>query len=184
MHRITNSPPTHQIFREFSGAENWPESALESPRSSTTQFPVAIVADELSPNKGRSTLALSRCTPEACEQAALHPDKLWITGKVRDVTGIHRTLAADQNQRLPILNVDLLTGVRVPRRVNQSSEEERWSKFLKAFTPSFSLSDAVASSPWNHRKQRNRLAHHFKLVVRVLRVHFRAGMACELLPQV
>ena len=24
-----------QIFREFSGAENWPESVLESPRSST-----------------------------------------------------------------------------------------------------------------------------------------------------
>jgi hypothetical protein len=44
-----------------------------------------MVADELSQNKARSTLALARCFARAAEEAALHRDKLGIARKVTDV---------------------------------------------------------------------------------------------------
>jgi len=81
-----------------------------------TRSPAAIVADELSQNKARSTLALSRYSARAAEEAALHPDKLGIAGKVKDVAGVHKTLWPQENQREEILQIGFLIGKihRVP----------------------------------------------------------------------
>jgi len=62
---------------------------------------------------------------EAAEQAALHQDKLGIAGKVKDVAGVHKTLWPVENQREPIINLDVLIGVNRPRRVTESGEEEQ-----------------------------------------------------------
>src|SRR6516225_5603488 len=84
-----------------------------------TQSPAAIVADELSENKARSTLALSRFSADAAEVAATHPDKLGIAGKVKDVAGVHRTLWPEESARnAPLLQLAILTGAREPRRVD------------------------------------------------------------------
>jgi hypothetical protein len=94
-----------------------------------TQSPAAIVADELSQNKGRSTLALSRYTAQASEQAAEHPDKLGIAGKVKDVAGVHTTLWPPEQNPNPILNLAILTGARVPRRINdQNATDEKQTR--------------------------------------------------------
>ena len=60
-----------------------------------TQSPAAIVADELSQNRNRSTLALSRYAAEASEEAAEHPKKLSISKNVRDVAAVHKTIFPD-----------------------------------------------------------------------------------------
>jgi hypothetical protein len=73
-----------------------------------TQSPAAIVADELSQNKKRSTFALARYSAAAAEQAAEHPDKLEIAGKVKDVAGVHKTLWLQENQGEEILQIGLL----------------------------------------------------------------------------
>jgi len=73
-----------------------------------TQSPAAIVADELSQNKARSTLALSRYSAAAAEQAATHWDKLGIAGKVKDVAGIHKTLWPNESSGEEILQVGIL----------------------------------------------------------------------------
>jgi len=83
-----------------------------------TQSPAAIVADELSQNKARSTLALSRYAAQASEQAAFHPDKLEIAGKAKDVASVHRTIWPEEAQQTQILNVALLTRGQKTRRVN------------------------------------------------------------------
>ena len=88
-----------------------------------TRCPAAILADELSQNKGRSTLALSRYTVQASEQAAEHSDKLGIAGKVKDVAGVHKTLWGDQSENKPILNIGILTGAIPVRRVNETGED-------------------------------------------------------------
>ena len=64
----------------------------------------------LSERKCRTKLGLSKYTAEAAEQAAEHPDKLGIVGKVKDVADVHRTLWPEENRREPILNLAILTG--------------------------------------------------------------------------
>ena len=64
----------------------------------------------LNEQKERSRLGLSRFAAEAAEQAAEHPDKLEIAGKVKDVASVHKTLWPEENQREPILNLAVLTG--------------------------------------------------------------------------
>ena len=75
-----------------------------------TQSPAAIVADELSQNKARSTLALSRYSASAAERAAKHRDPLSIAGKVKNVAGVHKTLWREENQREEILQIGFIIG--------------------------------------------------------------------------
>jgi hypothetical protein len=82
------------------------QSDAITPVQSVPQSLAAI----LSERKGRTKLGLSKYTAEAAEQAAEHPDKLGIAGKVKDVADVHRTLWPEENQREPILNLAILTG--------------------------------------------------------------------------
>src|SRR5215467_3421664 len=95
----------------------WNKLPKPSPHSThpiRTQSPAAIVADELSQNKARSTLALSRYSARATEEAALHPDKLGIAGKVKDVAGVHKTRWPEETAREQIINVDFLVNYSPP----------------------------------------------------------------------
>jgi len=69
-----------------------------------------MVADELSQNKARSTLALSRYPASAAERAAKHSDPLSIVGKVKDAAGGHKTLWPQENQREEIPQIGVLIG--------------------------------------------------------------------------
>ena len=103
-----------------------------------TRSPAAIVADELSENKARSTLALSRYTAQASELAAEHRDKLSITGKVKDVAGVHKTLWPEESNPNAILNVAILTGAQRPRRVSpyqRNGTDEEKVEVLQAESP-------------------------------------------------
>ena len=73
-----------------------------------TQSPAAIVADELSRNKKRSTLALSRYSAEAAEEAAESGGDLRLAHNVRDVAAVHKTLWPAENQNQNILQLDVL----------------------------------------------------------------------------
>src|SRR5262249_27439007 len=83
------------------------------PVQSVPQSLAAILAER----KDRTRLGLSRYVAHAAEQAAQHPDKLGIAGKVKDVAGVHKTLWPEENQRQPILNVAILTGQVKPRPI-------------------------------------------------------------------
>ena len=48
----------------------------------------------LGERKDRTKLGLSKYAAEAAEQAAEHPDKLGIAGKVKDVAGVHSDAVA------------------------------------------------------------------------------------------
>jgi hypothetical protein len=98
-----------------------------------TRSPAAIVADELSENKARSTLALSRYSARAAEEAALHPDKLGIAGKVKDVAGVHKTLWPEENHREQILQVDFLVHPErymKPVAPKEGHNPEAWAKWV------------------------------------------------------
>jgi hypothetical protein len=94
------------------------QSDAITPVQSVPQSLAAI----LSERKERTKLGLSKFTAEAAEQAALRRDKLGIAGKVKDVTGVHKTLWPDQSETKPILNVAILTGAERPERVIKARE--------------------------------------------------------------
>jgi len=71
----------------------------------------------LSERKDRAKLGLSKYAAEAAEQAAEHRDKLGIAGKMKDVAGVHKTLWPEENRREPILNLDVLIGIKPPRKL-------------------------------------------------------------------
>ena len=75
------------------------------------------LASILAERKERTRLGLSKYAAEAAEHAALHPDKLGIAGKVKDVADVHKTLWPEENQREPILNLAILTGQVKPRAI-------------------------------------------------------------------
>jgi hypothetical protein len=68
----------------------------------------------LSERKERSRLGLSRFAAEAAEQAAEHRDKLSISGKVKDVADVHKTLWPNQPETNQILNLGILIGTIRP----------------------------------------------------------------------
>ena len=68
------------------------------------------IASILSERKDRTKLGFSKYAAEAAEQAAGHPDKLEIAGKVKDVAGVHSVLWPEQPKTNQILNVGILTG--------------------------------------------------------------------------
>jgi hypothetical protein len=77
------------------------------------------IAAILSERKERSKLALSKFTAEAAEAAAKHRNKLSISGKVKDVAGVHKTLWPDQpGAREEIVNLAIVTGAFRPLPVN------------------------------------------------------------------
>jgi hypothetical protein len=96
------------------------QSDAITPVQSVPQSLAAILAER----KERTRLGLSRFTAEAAEQAADHRDKLGITGKVKDVASIHRTLWPEENQREPILNLVLVGQIR-PIKPDEDSGEDR-----------------------------------------------------------
>ena len=69
-----------------------------------------MVADELSQNKKRSTLALARYSAAAAEEAALHRDKLGIAGKVKRPGRVHKTLWPEENPPEEILQIGFIIG--------------------------------------------------------------------------
>jgi hypothetical protein len=101
-----------------------------------TRSPAAIVADELSQNKKRSTLALARYSAAAAEQAAQHRDKLGIAGKVKDVAGVHKTLWPNETAREEILQIGVLIGTTPVCDAETGEALPGPKKFLKPF-PSF-----------------------------------------------
>jgi hypothetical protein len=72
--------------------------------------PAAALANVLNERKERTKLGLSKFTAEAAEQAAEHPDKLGIAGKVKDVASVHGTLWPEEERREPIINLAIVTG--------------------------------------------------------------------------
>ena len=75
--------------------------------------PQSLVAI-LSERKDRTRLGLSRYAAEAAEQAADHRDKLSISGKVKDVADVHKTLWPNQPDTNQILNLGVLIGTIRP----------------------------------------------------------------------
>jgi hypothetical protein len=73
------------------GWNKLPKPAPDPAHPIRTQSPAAIVADELSQNKARSMLALSRYTTQASEQAA-DKNPLSISRKAKDLAGVHKML--------------------------------------------------------------------------------------------
>ena len=82
------------------------QSDAITPVQSVPRSLAAIFAER----RDRTKLGLSKYTAEAAEQAAAHPKKLEIAGKVKDVSSVHRTLWPEQAQHQQILNVAILTG--------------------------------------------------------------------------
>ena len=87
------------------------QSDAITPMRLVPQSLAAILAER----RERSRLVLSKFTAEAAEQAAQHPDKLGIAGKVKDVASVHKTLWPEQVPANQILNMNILTGVTPPR---------------------------------------------------------------------
>jgi hypothetical protein len=79
-----------------------------------------MVADELSQNKARSTLALSRYPASAAERAAKHSDPLSIAGKVKDLAGVHKMLWREENPPEEILQIGFIIG--------RGASQYRWRK--------------------------------------------------------
>ena len=86
------------------------QSDAIAPVQSVPQSLVAI----LSERKDRTRLGLSKYTAEAAEAAAEQRDKLSITGKVKDLSEIHKNLFPEQNQERGILNLNVLIGGQRP----------------------------------------------------------------------
>src|SRR5215470_13736607 len=92
-------------------------TVMQSDAITPVQSVPQSLAQILGERRERTKLGLSRYTAEAAEQAANHPDKLGIAGKVKGVAGVHKTLWPDQAENKPILNVAILTGAKRPERV-------------------------------------------------------------------
>jgi hypothetical protein len=80
--------------------------------------PAENLAAILSERKGRTKLGLSKYAAEAAEQAAEHLDKLSISGKVKDVADVHKTLWPNQPETNQILNLGVLIGTTRPEKIN------------------------------------------------------------------
>jgi hypothetical protein len=94
---------------------------LQSDAITVPQSLVAILAER----RDRTRLGLSRYAAEAAEQAAQHPDKLGIAGRVKDAAGVHKTLWPDQTETKPILNLAILSGQIEPRRIASDDESDK-----------------------------------------------------------
>jgi hypothetical protein len=91
-------------------------AVMQSDAITPVQSVPQSLAEILAERRDRTRLGLSKFAAEAAEQAAAHPDKLEIAGKVRDVAGVHKTLWPEEQKHEQILNVTILTGAERPRR--------------------------------------------------------------------
>jgi hypothetical protein len=80
------------------------------------------VAVILSERKDRTKLGLSKYAAEAAEQAGESDGDLRLSRNVRDVAAVHSTLWPDQPTP-PILNLDVLTAVKVVRPDREDVED-------------------------------------------------------------
>ena len=80
------------------------QSDAITPVQSVPQSLAAILAER----KERTRLGLSKYTAEAAEDAANHPDKLGIAGKVKDVAGVHKTIWPAETEQKNILNIGFI----------------------------------------------------------------------------
>jgi hypothetical protein len=88
-----------------------PKASPDPAHPIRTHSPAAIVADDISQNKERSRVALSRYTAEAAEEAANLPkgQKLNRSGKAKDLANVHSILWPQEQQK-PIFNLGILIG--------------------------------------------------------------------------
>jgi hypothetical protein len=89
-------------------------AVMQSDAITPVQSVPQSLATILSERKERSRLGLSRFAAEAAEQAAEHRDKLSISGKVKDVADVHKTLWPNQPETNQILNLGILIGTIRP----------------------------------------------------------------------
>ena len=89
-------------------------TVMQSDAITAVQSVPQSLAAILSERKERSRLGLSRFAAEATEQAAEHRDKLSISGKVKDVADVHKTLWPNQPETNQILNLGILIGTIRP----------------------------------------------------------------------
>jgi len=82
------------------------------------------IASILSERKDRTKLGLSQYAAEAAEQAAERRDKLSISGKVKDVADVHKTLWPEQPETNHILNLGVLIGTIRPTPPKRIAEGE------------------------------------------------------------
>ena len=99
-------------------------AVMQSDAITPVQSVPQSIASILSERKERTKLGLSKYTAEAAEEAADHPDKLVIAGKVKDVASVHSTLWPDQPQTNQILNLGILLGPE-PRKEEPELPEKR-----------------------------------------------------------
>ena len=89
------------------------QRALSKPVTSVSPnvvSPADALANVLSECKHRSKLGLSLYTASAAQQAAEHRDKLGISGRVKDVASVHKTLWPEETGNKPLLSIGILTG--------------------------------------------------------------------------
>jgi hypothetical protein len=96
------------------------QSDAITPVQSVPQSLAAI----LSERKERTRLGLSRYAAEAAELAAEHRDKLSISGKVKDVADVHKTLWPSQPETNQILNLGVLIGTTRPKPPERIESEQ------------------------------------------------------------
>jgi len=116
---------SQDAVRQRSKREGWMASpktisqrALAKPVTSVSPnalSPADALANVFNERKDRTRLGLSKYTAEAAEQAAEHPDKLGIAGKVKDVAEVHKTLWPNQPETNQILNLGVLIGNIQPK---------------------------------------------------------------------
>ena len=80
------------------------QSDAITPVQSVPQSLAAILAER----RERTKLGLSKYTAEAAEDAANHPDKLGIAGKVKDVADVHKTIWPNETEQKNILNIGFI----------------------------------------------------------------------------
>jgi hypothetical protein len=85
-------------------------AVMQSDAITPVQSVPQSIAAILSERKDRTKLGLSKYAAEAAEQAAEHPNKLGIAGKVKDVASVHGTLWPEESGTKQILNIGILTG--------------------------------------------------------------------------
>jgi len=81
---------------------------LQSDAITPVQSVPQSIASILAERKERTKLGLSKYTAEAAEDAANHPDKLGIAGKVKDVADVHKTIWPNETEQKNILNIGFI----------------------------------------------------------------------------
>src|SRR4029453_16825242 len=120
-------------------------SVMQSDAITPVQSVPRSLAAILAERRDRTRLGLSKYTAEAAERAAEHPDKLGIAGKVKDVSGVHRTLWPEETAREQILQVDFLVNYSPPPGV-EGHDPLKWERWRRRY-PEEQVLDAPPPDP-------------------------------------